>query len=91
MDNFDKQINSFEKQAAGSGEPLQYIPDESLKLMNAAIADLAEGNDCKYCANIDQCTPHQVERNIVYKGCNRWLWRGVKLLDKAADVSSRKQ
>lgn len=99
MDNYDNQLKSFEhkedkympyEQATGANEALQYVSDENLMLLNAAVADLAEDNDCKYCAYIDQCTPHQVERNIVYKGCNKWLWRGVKLLDKA-DAPIRKQ
>jgi hypothetical protein len=99
MNNYDDQLKSLDhsgdkyvpfEQDAGTIEALQSTIGEKQKLYNAAIADLAEANDCKYCANIDQCTPHQIERNFAYRGCIRWQWRGAKPADKA-EVSSRKQ
>lgn len=100
MDNYDKLLISIEhnrdtympfEQAAGATETPRSVSDENLRLLNAAIADLAESNDCKYCAHIDQCTLHQIERNFAYKSCNRWLWRGVNMLDKTADTPFIKQ
>ena len=100
MDNYEELQKSLENngdkyvpqnQAVGSIEALQSVISEKQKLINAVMADLAEGNDCKYCAKIDQCSPHQVERNFAYGGCARWQWRGAKMAEKALEASSRKQ
>ncbi len=100
MNNYDELLKSIEPsdnrympydQVAGAIEELQSVIGEKQKLLNASIADLADGRDCKYCAYIDQCSMHQIERNLTYKGCGRWQWRGAKTADKPAEMPLRKQ
>ena len=100
MDNYDNLQNSLEHyrdtcrpydQATGAIDVLQGVIGEKQELLKAAIVDLAEGSDCKYCTNIDQCSSHQIERNCSYRGCARWQWRGVMSADKSAEAPLRKQ
>ena len=63
---------------------LQSTIDEKQKLLDAALCDLAKGSDCKYCANIGQCSTHSVERNLAYGGCARWNWKGAKVVERAS-------
>lgn len=79
------------EQATASNEDLQSLLGEKQRLLNASIADLAEGRDCKFCAYIDKCSMHQIERNLAYKSCARWQWRSVKAADKTAEMPLRKQ
>lgn len=100
MDNYDNQLKSLEhksdilmtyEQAAGSVESLQSVLGERERLLHAAIADLTEENDCKYCAYKDQCSAHKIARNFAYKGCSEYQWRGAKMMDITAEVPTRKQ
>jgi hypothetical protein len=102
MENYDELIRSLEqhndkpnyiiqKKAADAIEALREEVEEKQNLLNLAIADLAANNDCKYCANIDHCSPHQVERNLAYGSCIKWMWHGVKAAKKEVGLPSRKQ
>lgn len=57
---------------------LQSVINEKQHLLDQALEDLAKGNDCRNCANIDRCSVHSIERNFAYGGCCRWQWRGTK-------------
>lgn len=98
MDNYNELPKSTEhnrdnympyEQTAGTIEALQSVLDEKQRLLTAAMRDLAEDNECKYCANIEKCSAHHIERNLAYGGCAKWQWRGVKS-DKT-EVASIKQ
>jgi hypothetical protein len=98
MDRYDELIKSLEKytniqdeyghsiftQTAETLTALQSDANEKQKLLDEALRDLAKCNDCKYCANLDQCSPHRIERNFNYGSCAKWQWRGAKTVVKAS-------
>ncbi len=98
MDKYNELIKSLEnyrdvpnesghtviKQTAEAIEALQYEIDEKQKLLDEALDNLSRCSDCKYCANIGQCSNHSIERNLAYGGCGRWQWSGAKKVEKAS-------
>ncbi len=73
------------KRTAETLEALQSVIDEKQRLLDKALEDLSKGKDCKYCANVGQCSSHCVERNLAYGGCSKWQWRGgAKLISIAS-------
>ncbi len=98
MKEYDELINTLEnyretpdgcghtvlKQSAKAIETLQSVLGEKQRLLDEALDNLAKDSECKFCANIDQCSNRCIERNLAYGGCARWQWRGIKANEKAS-------
>lgn len=83
-DFLDEQGHSVLAQTAEALLTLQGVVNEKQKLLDEAMDDLSKSNDCKYCAHINECSAHRIERNLVYGGCANWTWRGAKTICKAS-------
>ncbi len=102
MDRYDELIKSLEKymcvkdelgnslfaQTAEAIKALQAIVEEKQKSYAGALEDLENGRECKFCAHVDICSTQRIERNLVYGGCSKWQWRGIKTEVKAEDKAS---
>jgi hypothetical protein len=98
MDRYDELIRSLEKfkyfldenghsvfaETAEAIGALQSVLDEKQKLLDEAMEDLSKSNDCKYCAHINECSAHRIERNLAYGGCANWKWHGAKVVCRAS-------
>lgn len=98
MDRYDELIKSLENykditdecghslfiRTAEAIEALQAAVDEKQKLLDEALEDFAKVKDCKYCANIEQCSMHRIERNLAYGGCVNWHWHGMHRVNQAS-------
>jgi hypothetical protein len=80
----EKNESLLLRQTAEAIEALQTDLGDKEKLLDEALRDLAQENDCKNCAHISQCSTHRIERNLAYGGCDKWEWHGAKSVVKAS-------
>lgn len=65
-------------------EELKQSLENYKNLLDEALGDLAQDNDCKHCANVAQCSARRIARNFTYGGCFEWQWRSADKMEKAS-------